>query len=205
MFRLYAVADEAACDLPDFPSRLSALGELGGKHLGVYVRDDRAESARRALSALRPFGTPVFVRRAAFATGELTGAAGVHLTSTDLAEAGIVRRVRKTDSALLVGASIHDVAQTVRANDARCALGLFGHVFDTSSKPGVPGRGVGALASACQAAGTMPVFAIGGITPFHVEACLAAGAFGVAAVRGLFGVPDPRPMLEAYLEALGTS
>ena len=51
----------------------------------------------------------------------------------------------------------------------------------------------------------MPVFAIGGIKPGHVEACREAGAFGVAAVRGLFGVPDPRPMLEAYLDALGTS
>lgn len=204
-FRLYAVADESVCDEPDFLERLAALGELGGARIGVYVRDDRPSSARRAIAALRPFPTPVFVRRAALASGEVTDAAGVHLTSADLGEVGITRRARRFDSSMLIGASVHDVAQTLRAKDAMCAFGLFGHVFDTSSKPGVPGRGIGALASACQAADPMPVFAIGGIAPLHVSACLEAGAFGVAAVRGIFGVPDPRPLLEAYLEALGTS
>lgn len=204
-FRLYAVADAAICDAPDFAERCAALGELGGKHLAVYVRDDRAASARTAISALRASSTPVFVRRAAMATGEVAGASGVHLTSDDMHEIGITRRVRKTDGALLVAASVHDVAGTIRARDAACAFVMFGHVFETPSKPGVPGRGIGALASACTAAEPLPVFAIGGITPAHVEACREAGAFGVAAVRGLFGHPDPRPLLEAYLEALGTS
>ena len=145
------------------------------------------------------------MRRAALASGEVTEAAGVHLTSADLGEVGITRRARRFDPSMLIGASVHDVAQTLRAKDAMCAFGLFGHVFDTSSKPGVPGRGIGALASACQAADPMPVFAIGGIAPLHVATCVEAGAFGVAAVRGLFGVPDPRPLLEAYLDALGTS
>lgn len=203
-FRLYAVANEAVCDGEDFADRLAALGELGGARLGVYIRDDRPSSARRALAALRSTSTPVFVRRAALASGDVEGAAGVHLTTADLGEVGITRRVRRTDPALLIGASIHDVAQSLRAKDAACAFGLFGHVFATPSKPGIPGRGVGALGSACQAADPMPVLAIGGITPAHVSSCLEAGAAGVAAVRGLFGVPDPRPMLEAYLEALGT-
>lgn len=205
MFRLYAVADEAVCDLPDFGARLAALGALGGTRLGVYVRDDRAASARRAIAALAAYKTPVFVRRAALASGDVEGAAGVHLTTADLGEIGIVRRVRKTDAKLLVGASVHDVAETIRTKDAACAFAMFGHVFDTTSKPGVPGRGVGALSSACQAADPMPVFAVGGIQPFHVAACLDAGAHGVAAVRGLFGAPDPRPILEAYLDALGSS
>lgn len=204
-FRLYAVATEAICDAPGFADRLAALAEFGGAKLAVYVRDDRPVSAKRALLALRGSATPVFVRRAALASGEIAGAAGVQLTSSDMTEVGITRRVRKTDAALLIGVSIHDVAQTIRARDAACAFGLFGHVFETPSKPGVPGRGIGALASACQAADPMPVFAIGGVTPTLASACRDAGAFGVAAVRGFFGVPDPRPMLEAYLEALGTS
>jgi len=176
-FRLYAVADAAICDAPDFAERCAALGELGGKHLAVYVRDDRAASASTAISALRSSSTPVFVRRAALATGEVSGASGVHLTSEDMHEIGITRRVRKTDGSLLVAASVHGVAETIRARDAACAFVMFGHVFDTPSKPGIPGRGIGALASACTAAEPMPVFAIGGITPAHVEACREAGAF----------------------------
>ena len=205
-FRLYAVANETVCDEPDFADRAAVLAELGGKHLAIYVRDDRAASARKALLATAPFSTPVFVRRAALATGEVNGATGLHLRSDDLAESGIFRRVRKTDATLLIGASVHDVAQTIRARDAACSFGLFGHVFATPSKPDVPPRGVGALASACQAAEPMKIFAIGGITPAHVEACLDVGAWGIGAVRGLFGVPDPRPLLEAFLERLpGTS
>lgn len=205
-FRLYAVASESVCDEPDFADRAAVLAELGGSHLAIYVRDDRPASARRALLATAPFSTPVFVRRAALASGEVEGASGVHLRSTDLAETGVFRRVRKTDATLLTAASVHDVAQTIRARDAACSFALFGHVFATPSKDGVPPRGVGALASCCQAAEPMKVFAIGGITPAHVESCLEAGAWGVAAVRGLFGVPDPRPLLEAFLEKLpGTS
>jgi thiamine-phosphate pyrophosphorylase len=203
-FRLYAVADAAVTAEPDFAERVAALGELGGERIAIYVRNDFPQPARIAIGALRGTKTKVFVRRDALATGEVSGAAGVHLTSTDLAETGIVRRARKTEEGLLVGASVHDVAETVRARDAGCAFVMFGHVFATPGKA-EPGRGVHALAAAVTAATPLPVFAIGGITPAHVDACKEAGAFGVAAVRGLFGAPDPRPMLEAYLEALGTS
>lgn len=202
-FRLYAVADASVTGAPDFAERIARIGELAGARAGVYVRDDDPGAARAALAALAPHGTPVFVRRAALAAGDLAGARGVHLTSEDLREVGVTRRVRRTDPALLIGASVHDVAAAVRARDAACAFGVFGHVFATPGKPGIPGRGVTALAAACAAADPMPVFAIGGITPAHVEACRAAGAWGVAAVRGLFAHPDPRPMLEGYLEALG--
>ena len=202
-FRLYAVADASVTAAPDFAERVSRLGELAGRRLGLYVRDDAAEVAAKAIAALAPYGTPVFVRRAALAAGGGDGAAGVHLTADDLREPGIVRRVRRADAALLVAASIHDASQAVRARDAACAFAMFGHVFATPSKQGLPPRGTAALAAACTAADPMPVLAVGGVTPAHVEACLGAGARGVAAVRGLFAHPDPRPMLESYLDALG--
>lgn len=205
-FRLYAVADTTVTAAPDFADRLARLGEMAGKRVAVYVRDDSAEAAAIACDALAPCGTPVFVRAAAMAAavaaGRTLAATGVHLTAAELAGSGITRRVRRTDTSLLVAASVHDAAEVVRARDAACAFVVFGHVFETPGKPGIPGRGVTALQSACAAAAPMPVFAIGGIRPMHVEACRGAGAHGVAAASGIFSFPDPRPLLEAFLESL---
>lgn len=197
-FRVLAVADDAVCGAPDFLSRLSLLGEVGRDKVGVYVRSDDSAVAADACATLAPWSTPVFVRRAAW-KWEIP-ARGIHLRSDELMETGAVRRIRTADANLLASASVHTVDEVMRARDSGCAFALFGHVFETPSKPGQPGRGITALKDACIAAEPMPVFALGGVTPALVEGCRTAGAWGVAAVRGLLGSRDPRPLLEAFLE-----
>lgn len=107
----------------------------------------------------------------------VSGAAGVHLPSQGLAAA----RVRAWRPDWLIGRSVH-VGDAV--GDSSADYLVFGTVYPSASKPGRQPDGVPALARAVRAA-TMPVVAIGGITPARAEACAAAGAAGVAAI-GLF-------------------
>ena len=66
------------------------------------------------------------------------------------------------------------------------------------------GLGLPALREAAQVT-DLPVIAIGGIGVEQVEACIEAGARGVAVVSGVLGAPDVGAAVEAYLAAINGS
>ncbi|HEV8394942.1 MAG TPA: thiamine phosphate synthase [Vicinamibacterales bacterium] len=110
------------------------------------------------------------------------GAHGVHLRA-DSMPAPTVRAL--CPPGFLVGRSVHarDEAVAVAAAGGLDYL-LFGTVFPTFSKPGRPASGVTALVEVA-AAVTIPVLAVGGVTPDNVGEVAAAGAAGFAAI-GMF-------------------
>ena len=63
-----------------------------------------------------------------------------------------------------LGVSIHHADEAVRAADLGADYLLAGHIFATSCKQGLPGRGLDFLSAVC-AATSLQVYAIGGITP----------------------------------------
>lgn len=66
-----------------------------------------------------------------------------------------------------LGVSIHHADEAVRAADLGADYLLAGHIFATSCKQGLPGRGLDFLSAVC-AATSLPVYAIGGITPANI-------------------------------------
>ncbi|HCQ01143.1 MAG TPA: thiamine phosphate synthase, partial [Candidatus Latescibacteria bacterium] len=50
---------------------------------------------------------------------------------------------------------------------------------------------------------TIPVFAIGGITPDRVQGCLEIGATGVAVISAILSAPDIPEAVNAFQHALG--
>ena len=74
---------------------------------------------------------------------------------------------------------------------------VVGTVYPTPSHPG-PASGVG-LVTACATLG-LPVIAIGGVTPAHVPELVAAGAYGVAAIRALWHAADPARAVTQFLD-----
>ena len=103
-------------------------------------------------------------------------------------------------SRALIGYSAH-------AEDTKVPAGtdylFYSPIFPTRSKPGHPGLGVEALQETRRRLGSIPVFALGGVTPGRVAPCLEAGVHGVAVLSGIFGTADPARATETYLEALG--
>jgi thiamine-phosphate pyrophosphorylase len=90
---------------------------------------------------------------------------------------------------------VHLPARGIPVPTARDLLGPAAVV----GRSGVPGLGLAALAEAQPAR----VVAIGGLTPERAAACLAAGAWGVAAVSALWLADDPAAAAEAFLLSLG--
>ncbi|HYW22718.1 MAG TPA: thiamine phosphate synthase [Terriglobales bacterium] len=133
---------------------------------------------REACRLVREAAVPVLVSaRADLALA--ADAAGVHLPERDLPIAG-ARRLLGPDR--LLGRSVHSVEAAVRAEADGADYVVFGSVFASASHPGQAVAGLGALQRVA-AAVRIPVLAIGGVDADRVEACLAAGAAGFAAIR----------------------
>jgi len=80
----------------------------------------------------------------------------------------------------------------------------FGHVYPTSSKPGLPPRGVLELAEIVESV-DVPVLAIGGIDASNVEEVLHTGCAGVAVISAVVAAPDPRSAARRLRQAVDSS
>lgn len=154
--------------------------------------------AQRIVAAVREQGheTRVLVNGPA-AVALKAGADGVHLPgSAPGSAADEARRIyRAAGRQAIVSRACHSVEEVRAAN---ASLIVFAPVFekvDTLAADAAPGQGLGALSEACRAAGSVPVFALGGVTRENAAECVAAGAAGVAGIR-LFLGKDWRPLRE---------
>lgn len=105
------------------------------------------------------------------------GAAGVNLPERDIG----IAEARSLLGQRLVGRSVHSVEGALAAEADGADFVIFGPVWASPSHPGQEPRGVGALAEVATAV-SIPVIAIGGVTPKHATECLSAGAAGHAAI-----------------------
>ncbi|MCZ8518117.1 MULTISPECIES: thiamine phosphate synthase [Paenibacillus] len=122
---------------------------------------------------------------------QLTGASLSPAEARELAPPGTLR----------IGSSVHSPAEAVLAAGLGADFVLYGHVYETGSKPGLAPRGLQALADTVEAS-PVPVIAIGGIDPERVDEVLSTGAAGIAVLSSVFGHPDPAAQLRAYRDRL---
>jgi len=107
------------------------------------------------------------------------GAAGVHLPARSIAPSEW-RAI--TPPGFLIGVSCHDFDETVRAEADGADYILFGPVFAPLSKTSdLAARGLDELRRVSGAV-KIPVLALGGITWENADACVEAGAAGVAGI-----------------------
>ncbi|MFC0214542.1 thiamine phosphate synthase [Paenibacillus chartarius] len=134
---------------------------------------------------------------------DVAGAAGVR--GVQLAGHSIgAAAARRLFPQLRIGVSVHSEAEAIRAAVDGADYVLYGHIYETASKPGVASRGLEALRSVAEHVPQLPVLAIGGITPQRVPEVLAAGAQGVAVMSGVLEADDPLLAAKAYAEYLVT-
>lgn len=77
-----------------------------------------------------------------------------------------------------LGISVHSEKEAVEAQKIGAAYIIYGHIFATKCKKGVPPRGLDMLRLICGSV-AIPVYAIGGINEENALQCIAAGAYGV--------------------------
>jgi thiamine-phosphate diphosphorylase len=188
-------------DPADYP-RIAAAAARGGCD-AIHVRLPRGVTAE-TLTTVRAIQAAVHttvIVNDRLDVALVSGAGGVQLgeQSITVAEA---RRLLPDD--VLIGRSVHDLDGARQAAKSGASYLLAGHIFDTDSKAGTPGRGLDWLA-ALVAAVEIPVIALGGITVERIPAVMVAGAYGVALGRELLLADDPAQAARSAAEALRTT
>ena len=165
--------------------------DLAGKEVAGLVR----EALRKAAEFPKgPGTTRILVNdRVDVAIAERAG--GVHLAENSLHLEDVKELVRRVGAAyardnFLVGVSCHSCDAAEVASGSGADYIFFGPVFATPSKAafGAP-QGLERLEQVCRAV-SVPVIAIGGVSPENATSCLVAGAAGIAAIRLFQDAPD---------------
>jgi thiamine-phosphate pyrophosphorylase len=126
---------------------------------------------------------------------------GVHLAGQSLP---VAEAVQLASGRVLVGRSVHSLDEAIQAAEEGADYVTFGHVFPTTTHPGVPPRGLTQLEAIVRAI-DVPVLAIGGITPDNLDDVLATGCGGVAVISAILSSPDPRDAAARLRRALDQS
>lgn len=114
---------------------------------------------------------------------------GVHLPGAGLAPADITSRRDLVPPEFMLVVSCHSPAEVVAAARAGAHATVLGPIFATPSKAG-QGEPLGPAVLRVARQVSIPVLALGGITPSNAAGCLAAGAAGLAGIR-LFQEAEP--------------
>lgn len=137
--------------------------DLGGSDLIVLME--------AVLAAARGAGKMKVLLNGSEEDARTAGADGVHLSSNRADEA--------VASGLIVSVACHSLEDIRSANTHLRHFALFSPVFGKGSRDGV---GMDALRDAAEL-GEMPVLALGNINEANTQACLDAGAAGIAGIR----------------------
>jgi thiazole tautomerase (transcriptional regulator TenI) len=112
-------------------------------------------------------------------------------------------QVKHSFPSLQVGCSVHSREEAEQKQQEGADFLLFGHVYQTASKPGLEPRGLITLQKVT-ARVSIPVIAIGGIKPQHVQQIMGAGAAGIAVMSSILEADNPKEMAQVYHERLHT-
>jgi thiamine-phosphate pyrophosphorylase len=186
---LYAIVDPL--DTGRSPIDLAAaLLEGGARLLQLRLKAAPAREVLEIARVVRPLAQQAGARLIVNDRPDVAraaGADGVHLGQDDLPVAA-ARTVLGAGG--IVGVSTHSVGQARAAVAAGADYLGVGPVFETTSKVGaLAARGLD-LVRAVRHEVTLPLVAIGGITPTTATEVRAAGADAVAMIAALVRAPD---------------
>jgi thiamine-phosphate pyrophosphorylase len=200
------VTDDSVLARDNFRTCAAAVLAAGGAGLCLHVRGPRTsggalhELASTLLAAARTAGALLFVNDR-LDVALAAGVDGGHLGARSLPVA-VARRL--LGPRMWLGVSCRDATQASRARRGGADYAFLGTIFPTPSHPGVAGMGAEGVTAAARALRGLPVVAIGGIDLARVPEVLAAGAYGIAVVRGVWGARDPAAAVQGYLEMIAT-
>ncbi len=201
-FQIHLITDRKAAR-GDLPGAVEAalrggvdwvqLRQKAGPALELY------ETATEVIPQARRVGAGVLINDR-IDVALATGADGVHLAGKSLPP-GVARELLTSG---LLGVSVHGLEEALEAASAGVDYVTFGHVYPTSSKPGLPPRGVSELAEIVESV-DVPVIAIGGIDASNVREVLETGASGIAVISAVIGSVDPASAARSLRRAVDDS
>lgn len=190
LLRLYAVSDRGWLKenehlgelLPALFENGVTLFQLREKHL---EREAFVKEALELKEICRRYRVPLIINDAVDIAKEV-GADGVHVGLSDM---GIKEARMVLGEDAIIGASAHNVAEALAAQEAGADYIGCGSVFATATKTDVTALAHRELSAICDAV-RIPAVAIGGITAKNLPQLNGSGIAGVAVVGALFAQND---------------
>ena len=193
MFELVCVTHRGLC-AGDLPQRVGELCRGGIRRVILREKDlSEAEYEALARQVLAQAGDRVVLHHFPQVCARV-GVPRLHLSLGQLEAQPALREQVK-----LLGVSIHAPGEAARAQELGADYVTAGHVFATDCKKGLPGRGLPWLGQVVEAV-SIPVYAIGGISPDNLAAVARTGAAGACLMSALMTCPHPRTYVERLRE-----
>lgn len=181
---------------------LERIVPLGVKLVQLRIKDavaraDIVDQTRRALNLTRAHGCQLILNDYWDVAIE-TGADFVHLGQEDL-QAADLAALRK--AAIRIGVSTHDETELATALSVHPDYIALGPIYPTKLKimPWAP-QGLERLKVWRSKIGTLPLVAIGGLTPERATGVADAGADSLAVITDFVTASDPDARIREWLE-----
>ena len=198
------VTDDGILERQGILGVIKTVYETGGPDVALHIRGPSTygrkihELARKIQPMADSTGGRLFLNDR-LDIAWTAGVDGVHLGQRSLP----VRAVRRlVGHDLTIGTSVHDEDESAIAEKEGADYAFLGTLFRTPSHHGIEPDGLSLISKMCPVIRDMPFVGIGGITPERVGGVLAAGAKGVAVIRGIWNAENPRDAVRAYLSEL---
>ncbi len=196
---LYAITDRQLATNGQLADQV-ALALAGGARMIQYRdkgtdRERRHREASTLLQLCRRAQIPLIINDDLDLACRI-GADGIHLGRDD--PDPVAARARLGADAI-IGVSCYNQLQLARqAQDAGADYVAFGRFFPSRSKPDAVSADTRLLQEARRQL-SIPMVAIGGITPENGGPLVAAGADMLAVIQGIFAQPDIRAACQRFL------
>ena len=177
--KVLAVTDRKLCTRP-FPEQIHRVCGCRPKALVLREKDltpqAYRELAEQVLEICGEYQVDCILHNFTGAAREL-GVKRIHLPLKKLLSLSAEEKAAFAG----IGTSVHSPEQARQALEAGAAWLFAGHIYESQCKAGLPPRGLEFLREICRLAGTVPVYAIGGIRRSQaqireIQSCGAAGA-----------------------------
>lgn len=189
MCRLIAVSNKALCQ-DNFAERIRKISALG---IPVILREKDLDE-NEYYQLLCSINVPEITAHTYVGAARRFGCKSIHMPLSALESMDI-------SGFKTVGASVHSATQAIHAARFGATYLTAGHIFVTDCKKGMPPRGTD-LIREIKASVSLPVYAIGGITPQNADEAINAGADGVCIMSGFMACEDIDVYAEMYSKIL---
>ena len=192
MFKIICITDRKSCR-EDFFVRLEKIASarpyriiLRDKEL---IEEDYALFAEKSMNICRKYEIPCSIHSYTAVAEELN-ARDIHLPLTVLRDfPDYIRHKFK-----IIGVSVHSAEEAAEAEKLGADYLIAGHIFQTDCKRDLPPRGLEFLKNVCRSV-SIPVYAIGGISPENADKIKSSGAAGACIMSGFMKCDDPAGLL----------
>ena len=179
---------------------LARIVPLGIKLVQLRIKDgtraDIVDQTRKALTLTRSNGCQLILNDYWDVAIE-TGADFVHLGQNDLRQADLPAIKR---AGIRFGVSTHDEQELAAALAVNPEYVALGPIYETKLKamPWAP-QGLDRIKEWRGKIGTLPLVAIGGLTPERADGVMAAGADSLAVITDFLTAADPEARIRLWL------